>query len=83
MTTPCGGLHCQRNCYSRQLSTTVVSCVELSKSKDGGRPEYEVVLADTILFPEGGGQVRGSGRSPTLVNINFHIDLQGTRLCHL
>ena len=51
---PCGSLYCQKNCYSCQLTSQVVSC----SPGEGG--EYEIVLADTVLFPEGGGQVRSS-----------------------
>lgn len=48
---PCGSLYCQKNCFSRHLTSLVVSC---SPTKGG---EYEVTLTDTVLFPEGGGQV--------------------------
>jgi len=53
----CGDLYCQHHCYSRSLTTTVVSC-RPSVGKDLEYGPYEVVLADTVLFPEGGGQVR-------------------------
>lgn len=42
---------CQRDSYKTDYTTKVVSCEEC------GSKEYEVVLEDTILFPEGGGQV--------------------------
>lgn len=42
---------CQRDSYKNEFTTKVVSC------KECGSNEYEVVLEDTILFPEGGGQV--------------------------
>ena len=51
----CGSLHCQRDSYARSLSSVVVSC-EPSQAKDL-EGKYEVVLEDTVLFPEGGGQV--------------------------
>ena len=41
---------CQRSSYLKELISKVVSCV---KVKDG----FEVILNDTVLFPEGGGQV--------------------------
>ena len=45
-----------------QLKTTVKSCTpaELKVVKDGKKATlkgYEVILEDTVLFPEGGGQV--------------------------
>lgn len=50
-----------------QFTTRVVSCraAEL-RPEGGGEPVhgFQVVLEDTILFPEGGGQVRaGPGRA--------------------
>ena len=42
---------CQRDSYKTEFTTKVVS------SKECGPNEYEIVLEDTILFPEGGGQV--------------------------
>ncbi|XP_037068597.1 alanyl-tRNA editing protein Aarsd1-like isoform X1 [Pollicipes pollicipes] len=52
---------CQNDSYARKLPATVVSCspaegqviLEGKKTKVKG---YEVILDDTILFPEGGGQ---------------------------
>ena len=41
---------CQRNSYLREMLVKVVSC---TKVKEG----FELVLDDTPLFPEGGGQV--------------------------
>ncbi|OBS66951.1 hypothetical protein A6R68_04540 [Neotoma lepida] len=58
---------CQRDSYARELTTTVVSCspAELQTDASGGKKEvlsgFQVVLEDTLLFPEGGGQVRGRG----------------------
>ena len=45
-----------------QLKTTVKSCTpaELKVVKDGKKATlkgYDVILEDTVLFPEGGGQV--------------------------
>ena len=42
---------CQKDSYKSEFTTKVVSCKEI------GLNEYEIVLEDTILFPEGGGQV--------------------------
>ena len=55
----CGSLHCQRDSYARSLDSVVVSC-EPSQAKDH-QGKYELVLEDTVLFPEGGGQVCGHG----------------------
>lgn len=57
---------------SAQFTTTVVSCspAELQTDASGGKKEvlsgFQVVLEDTLLFPEGGGQVPGaaSARPP-------------------
>ncbi|KAK6183026.1 hypothetical protein SNE40_010580 [Patella caerulea] len=54
-------LACQKNSYLTQLSSKVVSCeskqcqlvLNGKKSKING---FELILEDTILFPEGGGQ---------------------------
>lgn len=46
---------CQKDSYLQTLSTRVVSC---EPSKHGEVEGYEVLLEDTVLFPEGGGQVR-------------------------
>ena len=64
----CGELMCQRDSYARALTTTVLSCAPrpaeppAPKGKKAGAaqseeaPLWDVVLADTVLFPEGGGQ---------------------------
>ena len=51
-----GALACQRDSYLRDLTTKVISC----EAAAGGKG-YEVVLADTVLFPEGGGQPDDAG----------------------
>ncbi|KPI83458.1 hypothetical protein ABL78_7504 [Leptomonas seymouri] len=62
-----GELACQRNSFLRELTATVVSCepakVAASKKKakggDGGTAaaeSFDVILSDSVLFPEGGGQ---------------------------
>ncbi|XP_063125862.1 alanyl-tRNA editing protein Aarsd1 isoform X2 [Rattus norvegicus] len=53
---------CQRDSYAREFTTTVVSCcpAELQTDGNGSKKEvlsgFQVVLEDTLLFPEGGGQ---------------------------
>ncbi|XP_007482210.2 alanyl-tRNA editing protein Aarsd1 isoform X1 [Monodelphis domestica] len=56
---------CQRDSYAREFSTTVLSCrpAELLIDDGSGNHKnkeklsgYHVVLEDTLLFPEGGGQ---------------------------
>uniref|UniRef100_A0A8C6N6Z7 Uncharacterized protein n=1 Tax=Melopsittacus undulatus TaxID=13146 RepID=A0A8C6N6Z7_MELUD len=50
---------CQRDSWARQFTTRVVSCraAELRPEGGGGPVSgFQVVLEDTILFPEGGGQ---------------------------
>ena len=41
---------CQRNPYLKDFVAKVISCVKINN-------KFEVVLNDTIFFPEGGGQV--------------------------
>ncbi|KAI2583213.1 alanyl-tRNA synthetase domain containing 1 [Homo sapiens] len=54
---------CQRDSYAREFTTTVVSCcpAELQTEGSNGKKEvlsgFQVVLEDTVLFPEGGGQM--------------------------
>lgn len=52
---------CQKDSYATELLTEVVSCSPAQlKTENGGKKEtlsgYNVVLKDTVLFPEGGGQ---------------------------
>ncbi|SCU98571.1 LADA_0H13960g1_1 [Lachancea dasiensis] len=52
-----GALACQKNSFlKKDFRTTVVQC-EPTKKKS----VYELILQDTILFPEGGGQPSDSG----------------------
>ena len=44
---------CQRESYLQRLCSRVLSC----RAVEGKEGKYEVVLEDTVLFPEGGGQV--------------------------
>lgn len=54
MSAIVGGLACQRDSFLKTLTTTVVAASKypLSKKTSG----YAIELADTVLFPEGGGQ---------------------------
>eukprot|EP00668_Euglena_longa_P031429 GGOE01040629.1.p1 GENE.GGOE01040629.1~~GGOE01040629.1.p1 ORF type:complete len:419 (+),score=130.17 GGOE01040629.1:26-1258(+) len=52
---PVGGLACQRDSFLWELHTDVLSC----ESETTGR--WAVVLQDTVLFPEGGGQPSDTG----------------------
>jgi hypothetical protein len=70
VATPAGSLHCQKDSYARELATTVLECAEYKaepvaaagkkkkKETPAGPvvPTYRVVLADSVLFPEGGGK---------------------------
>ena len=56
----CGSLHCQRDSYARSLDTVVLSC-RPSPPEDRKHGAYAVILENTVLFPEGGGQVRCLG----------------------
>uniref|UniRef100_A0AAY5E8G2 Threonyl/alanyl tRNA synthetase SAD domain-containing protein n=1 Tax=Electrophorus electricus TaxID=8005 RepID=A0AAY5E8G2_ELEEL len=52
---------CQRDSYMKEFVTSVVSCLpaEIKLESNGKREKvtgFNVVLKDTILFPEGGGQ---------------------------
>jgi Ser-tRNA(Ala) deacylase AlaX len=61
-----GELACQMSSYLKELTATVVSCAEVSAPLQKGKTpasaassaaaSFEVVLSDTVLFPEGGGQ---------------------------
>lgn len=46
---------CQRDSYAKSLQSVVKSCEAV---KFDGRDAFEVILEDTVLFPEGGGQVQ-------------------------
>jgi Ser-tRNA(Ala) deacylase AlaX len=53
---------CQKDTYLKTCSATVLRCEKVppvpqkKKSKSKPKDEYDVVLTDTVLFPEGGGQ---------------------------
>ncbi|XP_015759085.1 PREDICTED: alanyl-tRNA editing protein Aarsd1-like [Acropora digitifera] len=44
---------CQQDSFLKHLKTKVLSC---KGSKLAGKEAFEVILEDTVLFPEGGGQ---------------------------
>lgn len=46
---------CQMDSYIRAFKSKVVSC---EPARCGKLVGYEIILKDTILFPEGGGQVQ-------------------------
>lgn len=46
---------CQKEAYLQSYGTRVVTC--RAAEGDDVEGKYEVVLEDTVLFPEGGGQV--------------------------
>jgi len=58
----CGELLCQKDTYAKSCKSTVLRCEKVqpppSKKKSKSKPKdaYDVVLSDTVLFPEGGGQ---------------------------
>ncbi|KAK7482498.1 hypothetical protein BaRGS_00026315, partial [Batillaria attramentaria] len=54
-------LACQKNSYLKEFRTTVKSCqpAQVTVAENGKKTKvlcFEVILDDTILFPEGGGQ---------------------------
>lgn len=72
----CGELLCQRDSYAREIRTVVVSCEPKAAAAASPPPKgkkkppapppeekalYEVVLGDTVIFPEGGGQPSDCG----------------------
>lgn len=68
---------CQQDSFLRELRTQVVSC---RSSKLADQAAYEVVLEDTILFPEGGGQPDDRG---TINGVEvIRVVRQGGRAIH-
>ena len=59
---------CQRDSYAQSFTSRVVSCEPAKLGEING---YEVVLEDTILFPEGGGQVKSSSTSYSILITSF------------
>lgn len=77
---------CQRDSYAREFTTTVVSCrpAELQTEGSQGKKEalsgFQVVLQDTLLFPEGGGQPDDRG---TIDNISvLRVTRRGAEADH-
>ncbi|KAG1753985.1 ThrRS/AlaRS common domain-containing protein [Suillus paluster] len=72
---PVGLLACQRDPLLRELETTIISCTisqpasspSIKKGKKASapapvdQPTLEVILHDTVIFPEGGGQPSDTG----------------------
>ena len=70
----CGELSCQKDSYTRSIRSVVVSCEpKQAAAPEKGKPKkkgsapppqedlWDVVLSDTVIFPEGGGQPADSG----------------------
>lgn len=77
---------CQRDSYAREFTTTVVSCrpAELQTEGSNGKKDvlsgFQVVLEDTLLFPEGGGQPDDRG---TINDISvLRVTRRGTQADH-
>ncbi|CAD7090231.1 unnamed protein product [Hermetia illucens] len=47
---------CQEDSFLKEFVGKVVSCEPVKTAEDSKETEYKVILDDTILFPEGGGQ---------------------------
>lgn len=72
---PVGLLACQRDPLLRELETSIISCTisqpasspsvkkgkKTSATAPADQPTLEVILHDTIIFPEGGGQPSDTG----------------------
>lgn len=90
-----GELACQKAPFLRELIATVISCdvatQERSKKEKAknGLPMYDVVLSDSLLFPEGGGQpcdygvleilttaAPEEGTASTVASQDQHVDIQ-------
>ncbi|XP_066521262.1 alanyl-tRNA editing protein Aarsd1 [Hoplias malabaricus] len=76
---------CQRDSYLRECTTSVVSCspAELKLENNGKKEKvkgFNVILKDTILFPEGGGQPDDHG---TIENVPvLRVTRQGPEAVH-
>ncbi|ODQ51934.1 ThrRS/AlaRS common domain-containing protein [Saitoella complicata NRRL Y-17804] len=79
ITKHVGELACQKDSYLKSIVTKVVRCEKVvpaatnGKKKKGAAPEsekkdaWEVELLDTVIFPEGGGQLHDTGSlTPTI-----------------
>ncbi|XP_066261067.1 alanyl-tRNA editing protein Aarsd1 [Euwallacea similis] len=51
---------CQRDAFLKEFASKVIACEKIQQKGDGANTDsselFEVILEDTILFPEGGGQ---------------------------
>ena len=63
---------CQRDSYQQELDSRVIKC---QPSNFNGNACYEVICEDTILFPEGGGQVSQLTASNIIAFICQHVYL--------
>ncbi|XP_010641322.2 alanyl-tRNA editing protein Aarsd1 [Fukomys damarensis] len=77
---------CQRDSYAREFSTVVVACrpAEMPAEAGEGQKEvrrgFQVVLEDTLLFPEGGGQPDDRG---TIDNVPvLRVTRRGVEAAH-
>lgn len=70
-------LECQRNSQLRTLKTEVLGCT----SREAGG--FNVVLADTILYPEGGGQPADRGRINNIQVLDVQRNSEGRVLHHV
>lgn len=67
---------CQEDSFLKEFNSKVVTCEKLA-SKD--EENYEIILEDTILFPEGGGQVNLLNKKLTYQYIFtsfYHLTIQ-------
>lgn len=69
-------LRCQREPYLRQMTTTILGIIPIN---DAGL--VDVILEDTILYPEGGGQPSDLGDIDGEPVLSLRKDPQG-RVCH-
>ena len=65
---------CQRNPYLRELKSVIISCKKVAD-------KYHVLLDDTVLFPEGGGQPDDRGKIGD-VNVE-RVFRQGNQAIHV
>lgn len=82
-----GELACQKNSFLRELVATVVSC-EPAKVPEGKKkhadanaavPLFDLVLSDSVLFPEGGGQPCDHGKLFVLSSVDNKAEGKETR----
>ena len=63
---------CQRDSFLKNLKTKVLSC---KASKRADKEEFEVILEDTVLFPEGGGQVGPNMRNIKVITVSNYREI--------